>query len=214
MRTLFQLSLLAALLSASPAVFSEEEHKEVPSPDQHFVFKFTDTDPDVPFGIFEKESGKLLFKAPQDTITSFVNAVSCVWSPDSKQFALNCRMGARYNTTLVYRWSGKAFVELPSLEEMLSAKLDEEKAKELKKGGFKKDAYQRRIWDSFSVRRWIDVNTIEVDAYSIRAVAIDGDDSADITGSIRFQIQRDKKGKWKITKQSHVAIEEMEKNDG
>lgn len=214
MRTLFQLSLVAALLAVSPAAFSEEGHKEVVSPDQRLVFKFTDADPDVPFGIFEKEGGKLLLKAPEDTVNSFSDTVACVWSPDSKQFALNFRAGGRYNVVSVFRWNGKAFVEQPSFEEPLAAKLDAEKAKQFKKEGFAKDAYQRRIWDSQIVRRWIDANTIEVDAYSIRAVAIEGGDSADISGSLRFQLRRDKRGKWKITKQTPVSLEEVEKNDG
>lgn len=176
MRTLFQLSLFAALLAVSPAAFSEEGHKEVASPDQRLVFKFTDADPDVPFGIFEKESGKLLLKAPDDAVNSFSDTVACVWSPDSKQFALNFRAGGRYNVVSVFRWNGKAFVQQPSFEELLAAKLDAEKAKQFKEGGFAKDAYQRRIWDSQIVRRWIDATTIEVDAYSIRAVAIEGGD--------------------------------------
>ena len=214
MKSLLHLTFAASLLIAAGITSAEEGKREFPSPDGKFVMKFTDADPDVPFGIFDKASGKLLLKAPDDVVNSFTETVVCVWSPDSRQFALNFRAGGRYNTAFVFRWNGKAFVELPSFEEMLAAKLDEEKAKELKEGGFKKDAYQRRIWDSFTVRRWIDADTLEVDAYSIRAVAIDGDDSAGITGSIRFQLQRDKKGKWKITKQKHVPIEEMEKNDG
>lgn len=211
MKSILHLALAASFFSTVVSTSAEDGKKEYPSPDGRFLMKFTGANPDIPFGIFEKESGKLLLKAPDETVNSFTETVACVWSPDSKQFALNCRMGARYNTTLVFRWNGKAFTESPSFETMLSVKLDDEKAKELKEGGFKKDAYQRRIWDSFTVKRWIDVSTLEVDAYSIRAVTISEDDSTDVSGSIRFQLQRDKKGKWKITSQKHVPIEEMEK---
>ena len=199
----------AVILLASAG--AQDEETTALSPDNKFVFKFQDDHPDVPFGVFSRKSGKMVFKATDEANTSFVSTVRCLWSPDSRQFALNYRAGGRYNTTDIYRWDGKTFVKAPSFEEMLGARLQIEKTKDLKAQGIKADAYQRRIWDSFSTKRWIDVNTVEVDAYTIRAVATKNDDFADITGSLRFVVHWENQGKWKIIKQKPMSPEEMDK---
>lgn len=211
MKTPQYFAITALFFVAVIFVVAEDGKKEFPSPDGRFVMKFTDADGDVPFGIFEKASGKLLMKAPEDTINSFTQSIICVWSADSSQFALNCRMGARYDTALVFRWDGKAFQQLPDVEEMLSKKLEAEKEADRKKQGIKKDAYQRRIWDSCKVRRWIDARTLEVDASSLRSVMLAEDDFAEISGSLRFQLQLDKAGKWKIARQRRLTAEEQER---
>ncbi|MEI6034884.1 MAG: hypothetical protein WCS65_11470 [Verrucomicrobiae bacterium] len=205
------------IISAAGVLFflasagAQDEEATALSPDKRFVFQFEDGQPDVPFGVFSRKSGKMVFKATDEANSSFVSTVRCLWAPDSRQFALNYRAGGRYNTTDIYRWDGKTFLKAPSFEEMLGARLQAEKAKDLKAQGIKADAYQRRIWDSYSTKRWIDVNTVEVDAYTIRAVATKEDDFADVAGSLRFVVHWDQRGKWVIVKQTPVSTEEMDK---
>lgn len=205
------LCVLACIFAGAHVPAQESVREDIPSPDGKFVFKFDKADPEVPFGIFAKETGAILVKAPEEANNAFVDSVKCIWSPDSKQFALNYRAGARYETAQVYRWNGKAFVELPSFEEMLADKLEAEKEKKYKAAGIKKDVYKRRIWDCYRVRRWIDAATVEVDAYSIRAVVVDGEESADFDGTLRFRLQRNKKGAWVIVKQENITPEDLEK---
>lgn len=208
------LALAVAWAGTVPVFCLEDGVRETASPDGEFLFKFDNADPESPYAIYSKVTGKVLMKAPEETLTSFVNSVNCLWSPDSKCFALNFQAGGRYETALVYRRDGKTFAELPSFEELLAAQLDAEKTRDMAKQGIKADAYQRRIWDCFKVRRWIDEKTMEVDAFSIRTVMLKEDEFAEVSGSLRFQIQQDKKGKWRILKREPLKIEEMEGKEG
>lgn len=208
------LALAVAWAGALSAFSQEAGVREAASPDGEFLFKYDNADPESPYAIYSKATGKVVMKAPEETLTSFVNSVKCLWAPDSKCFALNFQAGGRYETALVYRRDGKTFAGLPSFEEMLAAELEVEKARDMKKQGIKADAYQRRIWDCFKVRRWIDGRTMEVDACSVRTVMLKEDEFAEVSGSLRFQIQQDKKGKWRILKREPVKIEEMEDKGG
>ena len=205
--------VVAGAISLLGTVCAQDEDRTVASPDRRFIFKFHGDAADEPFGIFSCKTGNILFKPPEETKTSFVRTVRCVWAPDSRQFALNYRGGGRYNTTAIYRWNGSEFVKAPDFELMLSERLDIEKNKELQAQGIKKETYQRRIWDSFSTKRWINATTLEVNAYSIRSVVLRDNDLVDIQGGLRFQIQRAKVGNWKILKQAAMSVEELSKTD-
>ncbi len=203
---------LALLLLLGTAAFAgQDPATKAVSPDGMFVFKFRKDNPEAPFGVFSKKSGKSVLAPPEIAVNSFTDQLTWLWSPDSKRIALNIRAGGRYNTASVFAWDGKTFSEWPDFETMLTEKLDAEKESDRRKQGIPSDAYQRRIWDSFKVRRWFDNNTLEVDAYSIRSVTT-GDDQTDITGSLRFRLQRQKDGTWKITQQDRVPLEELTKD--
>ncbi len=214
MKSTLSRTLALSFLLAVAAWSAQDPAAKAVSPDGDFVFKFRKDDPDASFGVFLKKTGKSVLTPPDIAVNSFTDQLTWLWSPDSKQIALNFRAGGRYNTTSVFAWDGRKFSELPDFETMLSEKLDAEKEIDRQKQGIPSDAYQRRIWDSFKVRRWIDNNTLEVDAYSIRSVALGDNDQTDITGSLRFRVQRDKNGQWKITKQDRVPLEELTKDGG
>ena len=214
MKPIFYHTLAVLVLFGTVAMAAQDPATKPVSPDGNFVFKFRKDDPEAPFGVFSKKTGKLVLTPPVAAINSFTDQVTWLWSPDSKQIALNFRAGGRYNTAGIFAWDGKAFSELPDFEAMLSEKLDTEKENDRQKQGISSDAYQRRIWDSFKVRRWIDDNTLEVDAYSIRSVALGDNDQTDITGSLRFRVQRGKDGPWKITGQDRIPLEELTKDGG
>ena len=73
--------------------------------------------------------------------------------------------------------------------------------------GLPKDIYQRRIQDAFTVRNWIDNETVETDARSIRTVPVKSKekdaepDIVDVDAYFRCTLKFDaKKKEWKILK--------------
>ena len=84
-------------------------------------------------------------------------------------------------------------------QEFLKTKLEA-----VKSMGLNPDTYQRRIYDTFVTRRWLDGNTIEADARSVSSVLIkekDGENSEDVIASFRCIVKWNSKTKtWTIPK--------------
>lgn len=216
--------LLAAFCRA------EDKPLQIPSPDKKFVYEFVDPDADAAFGkarVVSKSSGETLWQSPDEMNNSWVQTAKCIWSPDSKKFAVNFRAGGRYETMGIYRWNGKAFVESSSPEDLLAARLDAIKDRQLRelvanlppsfpnKDAILHGSFQRRIWDNFRLRRWIDDNTAEVTAYSERTVSAPDteQDGEEIFGSMRFVLRLDAKGQWKILKEQETSLEKAQSDN-
>lgn len=216
----FFLFVIAAVCGA------EETPAEIPSPDGKFVFQFVEPDEAGAFGswkIVDKEKGQTVWQSPEDANVTWVRDTQCLWSPDSKQFALNYQAGSRYEVTQIYRFEGKTFVALPSFESLLAARLEEIKGRQLRelvdklppsfseKEAVLNGSFQRRLWDQYRVRRWIDDNTLDVTAYSIRHITTPDSSLNDeeVSATLRFVIRRDR-DKWKILEEKVVPIEETE----
>lgn len=220
----FYMSFLAAgFLAVAPASLAGDNEQAIPSPDGQFCFEIA-ADDNNPFGIARitsKETGKAVWETPEEARNSFTEDSRCVWSPDSKKFALNYRAGGRYETMDIFRWDGGVFVPSPSFEELFSSRLAAAKEKQLRKlvdklpedfAGKKallEGANQRRIWDNFTVRRWIDGNTFEATAYSISFVCpgIEENDGENISGALRFVLHIDDRGRCKILEEKMISLE-------
>lgn len=195
------------------------------SPDGKFSAEIVEAEADNPFAsvrIVSKENGKTVWESPEESRSSFTADSKCLWSPDSQKFALNCRAGGRYETTEVFRWDGKTFVPLPSIEELFTPRLEAAKEKQLgelarelpdfpdKMATLRRN--QRRIWDNFTVRRWIDGNTLEATGYSVRLVTpgLEENDGEDIHGALRLVLRSDARGRWKIIEEKSIPLEDAQ----
>ena len=162
-------------------------------------------------GIFDATTGARLCNAPQEGLGGFYESVRVVWSKDSNRLALNFRAGGRYFATSLSTFDGKKVHELPSPEDVLTGVLTKEKAAQIKAIGLKPDVYTRRIHDSFTTRRWIDGNTVEIDAHSIRTVTVKAkgeDEIMDLEARFRCTLKFDAKSKqWKLLKAEKLKTE-------
>ena len=214
-------TLSLALLLSLHAFAEDEPGQPMPatSPDGRFVFRQLDeseqaklgADPQSVPGVFDAKTRKRLFTIPDDMYNSFTEAIRVVWSKDSTRLAFNFRAGGRYYTTALYKLDGTKFIEIPSPEETLSALPAREKIVQIKAMGLKADAHQRRIHDECTTRRWLDGNTIEVDARSESTVLLSQTDENDIdgvSGAFRCTAKFDPKTKkWKILKSEKLKNE-------
>jgi hypothetical protein len=205
---------LALLLSLPALAEDDEPGQPMPStsPNGRFVFRQLNESELAKLGadqqavpaVFDTRTQKPVFTIPDDMFNSFTEAIRVVWSGDSARVAFNYRAGTRYFTTALYKIDGTKFTEIPSPEETLSVLPAREKIVQIKALGLKADAHQRRIHDEFTTRRWLDGNTIEVDARSESTVLLSEKDDNDIdgvSGAFRCTVRFDAKTKkWKVLK--------------
>lgn len=225
------MSLIPRLLALSLVISSalcgaQETPEEILSPDGKFVFQFVEPKEDAGFGrwrITEKATGQAVWQSPEEANETWVRGARCIWSSDSKEFALNYQAGARYEVTRIYHHEGDTFAALPSFEPLLAAQLDKIKNQQLRELAEKcppeflhrravlEGSFQRRLWDQFRVCRWIDNRTLEVAAYSIRHMTTPDRrlDDEELAASMRFVVRQDR-NKWKIIEEKVVPIEQMQ----
>jgi len=203
-----------AILILSNAHAEDDPGGELPStsPNGRFVIRQIDDKEQVKFGkdndsslaIFDTKTRKLVSIVPSEIGIAFPESLYVIWSKDSTRLALNFRAGGRYCITSLLRLDGGKFIELPSPVETLEALAAKTKLEAVKSMGLNPDTYQRRIYDTFVTRRWLDGNTIEADARSVSSVLIkekDGENSEDVIASFRCIVKWNSKTKtWTILK--------------
>ncbi len=139
----------------------------------------TSQSPDESMGLamFYDESGNMtgvkLVSLPSrddlaDVTDRFMQGVTVEWAPNSSKVAANGRAGGRYETCVIYKRTEEGLTELPAPEKAVGEVLEQAMAATRKKNNVPENAYQRRIWDKFTVRKWIDEDTIELLAHSAR----------------------------------------------
>jgi hypothetical protein len=184
------------------------------SPDKRFVIKkFLDDEVGPYFQVLELKSGKVVSRIPTEGGTGFTNEARFVWAPDSRRLAWNYRAGGRYYSTSLFHWTKGKFVELKSSEDGIGyGRIEAERLKRLKVHGLPANTYQRRIWDTWSIRTWIDARTPQVIVHSIRSVQIPKtDESADLDVWLRYTLKIDESGSWKVVKLHVLTEKEAEK---
>lgn len=225
MNPVFRLLALSLLLCAA-ACGAEETPEEIFSPDGKFAFQFVEPNEHAAFGswrIVDKATGQAVWQSPDEANETWVRGARCIWSPDSKEFALNYQAGARYEVTRIYHREGDTFAALPSFEPLLAAQLDKIKNQQLRELAEKcppeflhrhavlEGSFQRRLWDQYRVCRWVDDRTLEVAAYSIRHITTPDHrlDDEELAASMRFVVRQDR-NRWKIVEEKVVPIEQVQ----
>jgi hypothetical protein len=228
-RAIVGISLLALIsLLYAPCFSAEEEDpgQDLPSksPDGKWLVRSPNDaereklkeDEAPKLGLYEVSTGRLVACPLLDAFEGFMESLRVVWSKDSTHVAFNYRAGGRYYSTDLCELKDGKITSLPSAEEMLLGFLDQVKASQIKEMGLKPGVYQRRIHDEVTTRRWIDANTVEVDAHSIRTVPVKIKDQAedeepeivDVAARFRFLLKLDsKKKEWKILKSEKLKEE-------
>jgi hypothetical protein len=198
--------LFASLLLGATFAHAEEVTKEVStSPDRRFAILrvFDEKDDASPFfRIVERKSKLAVGRIPTEGQAATPEEARFLWAPGSKKLAYNYRAGGRYISTSLYQWKENAFVEAASPETSIGDDaIEQERQKQLLKLGLPKESNQRRIWDTWRIRRWPDANTATLLVHSIRTVPTPRPDAtADIDVWIRFTLKFDEAGDWKVTK--------------
>lgn len=222
---------LCAALVFLPLCCAAETLAPVPSPDGEFVFESRDPEPEAGFTevrVLSAKSGAVVWKSTTQVIAShWLGSVRCLWSPDSRHFALNYQAGGRYELSEIYRWNSRNFVEAPDLSALVTERLEAAKNSELRglvarlpgtvtesaKSPILEGSYQKRVWDNCAARRWLDNNTLEVTAYSSRIVLAPGMDAEGeyLGAAKRFVVQVDNKGGLILAEEKDIDMEEAEK---
>lgn len=212
-----RLRILLALLAIPSGLLADESDGKVvvsKSPDGQFgvQVEFSDGRPNGGFEIVKLPGKEVIF----DGVDSFISGVSAAWSPDSSKVALNGRAGARYESVTVLQKSADGFDEINSPEEATSEVLTAAMDKERVETKVPRDAYQRRIWDTWKLRQWIDDSTAEVLAFSERLdyPRDENGESTDEEGYsvavyLRFKLQLTEDGNWEILDQDKVSESEV-----
>ena len=222
---------VSAVLVFLPLCCAAETLAPVPSPDGEFVFESSDPEPEAGFTevrVRSTKTGAVVWKSAEQAIAShWLGTVRCLWSPDSRRFALNYQAGGRYELSEVYRWNGRNFAEAPDLSGLVNERLEAAKNKDLRglvarlpgtvteeaKSAIREGSYQQRVWDNCSARRWLDGNTLEVTGYSTRIVLAPGMDAEGeyLGAAKRFVVQVNSQGRLKLAEERDIEMDEAER---
>jgi hypothetical protein len=215
--TIIPMILLGSVLNI---LAEESEGPTATSPDKKYVFRKLrgdekgtppeNQDGPVAFSVVDNNSNTCVAIEAGGCLNPIENATACIWSADSKHFAVNSRCGGRYEVTELYAFDGKKFKLLASFEEMIAEKLEAARAAELKKAKVPADTYLRRIWDTYKTLKWIDASTVEVYGMSGRAFMVnkETEEMDGVEVEFIFTITYDKKGKPHITDQRKAPAKE------
>ena len=129
--------------------------------------------PDESMGlaVFYNESGnvtavKLLLLPSREELADvtgrFTRGATVQWAPDSSKVAANGFADGRYENCVIFKRTEDGLTELPGPEEAIADVLEQAMTAVRKRNKLPENAYQRRIWDKFTVRKWIDADTIEL----------------------------------------------------
>ena len=209
------------LLGSTLTIQAEEpEGPTVTSPDNKYVFRKLRGDEKgtapksengpVVFSVVETKSNTYVAIDAGGSLNPIQDDTACVWSADSKHFAVNSRCGGRYEVTELFAFDGKKFNRLASFEEMIAEKLEEARAAKLKKAKVPADTYLRRIWDTYKTLKWIDSTTVEVYGMSSRAFMVnkETEEMDGVEVEFIFTIKYDKKGQPHVTDQRKAPTKE------
>jgi len=215
----FSICLLVALLlstafgaGAERDSFDEASSGAVKSPDGRFVFRqlMEPEDGNDSFGIYDWDAKHFVTVDKQDALQPMSNSLTCVWAPDSRHFALNARVGARYDATQQFEWTGKKFRRMPDVELPLVKRIEADRQLQVKGAKLPKDTFLKRIWDSYTTLQWKDGHTLLVSGSSTRSYMVKGgnDEMNDIVSAFTFTVKLDDQGRWKVIAQGPPPAEE------
>jgi hypothetical protein len=199
------LLLLCATLRVHGASDTPDKFAVV-SPDGKFVFRQTmeSEDGDAAFGVIDARTKRSVLIDPGANLPPMEDSIACIWSPDSKRFAVNARLAGRYETTELFEWTGKDFQHTPSIENTITALLAADRKAQLKKAGVPENTPLRHIWDMVKTLKWDDGDTLKVLASSTRSYATGNGskDTANVVSSFTFTLKLEKNSRPKILTQT------------
>jgi outer membrane protein assembly factor BamB len=186
------------------------------SPDKQWEYQCSDTGERA--GIFKAGTTQAVLDLSENVLPQWANEARVVWAPNSNRFAINYRAGGRYNATAFYQLRGDEWVELRSPEDDTIRVLKRAQSAQFAKMHLPKNTYQRRIWDTWKVRKWTDANTAILYAFSDRSLMFNRDLSAnedrselgDLVANFLFTLKFDAAGNWKIIKIHQMSEKEAE----
>jgi hypothetical protein len=195
---------------ATVAWAAEPEDASVLSPDKKWAYRVVE---DLP-AIVRAESGEVVLKLSDDA--GWPQSGEVLWAPDSRRVAFNYRGGTRYRTCAVYELAGEKWKALPDLETKatkVSDMIARAEQRQRKRQGATKNAYRRRINDTWKVLRWIDADTFEALASSEATVVVkeESDDLGSLDTTVLFTVKCDNRGGWRITQLREPSTAELEK---
>jgi len=174
--------LVLLLLSAPfrlPAAPDSPDKFSVPSPNGKFIFRQTvewkSEDGEAAFGVIDARTQRSILNDPGAHLPPMEDSIACLWSPDSRRFAINARVAGRRETTELFEWTGQEFRHIPSIENTITALLAADRNARLKKARIPASSILRPIWDTYTTLKWEDPITLQVLASSTRSYTPDKD---------------------------------------
>ena len=205
--------ILALLIFATPARAEEKnEAHRFQSPDKMLEYRANGETAEI----IRSETGESVLKLEEASTSLALETGKLLWAPDSRRFAFNYRAGGRYYACSVYELAGTKWIALPDFEEKATAvkeMISRAEERDRKRLGVRKSAYRRRIMDEWTVRRWIDQDTLEVLAVSQGSVVVnkETEDVEYIGGAVLFTLKCNNRGGWKITRLRELSDADLEK---
>jgi uncharacterized protein YecT (DUF1311 family) len=148
-------------------------------------------------------------EVPLDLSDEAPNA-TILWAPDSKRFALNYGQGKLHETSF-YQLRGHQWEELESSQDVISQRVGDIVAAQLKKKGLsderisKKGIAVHHIWSKREVDRWTNSNTAILYASEEEVIAEEG-----FGYHLLFTLRFDESGNCKIIKPHRMSEKEVE----
>ena len=202
---------LLVCLMAPVGLWAADEEASVISPDKKWAYRQVDDEP----VIVRAESGEVVLKLGEEGGVA-PHSGKVLWAPDSRRVAFNYRAGTRYYPCAVYELAGEKWKALPDLETKATKVVEmiaRSEQRQRKRQGATKNAYRRRINDTWEVRRWIDADTFEASATSEATVVVkeESDELGSLGTTVLFTVKCDNRGGWRIIKLHEASTAELEK---
>jgi hypothetical protein len=159
-------------LHGAPGAASDVPDKfAVVSPDGNFIFRQTmeSEDGDAAFSVIDARTNRPVLIDPGASLPPMEDSIACLWSPDSRRFAVNARIAGRHETTELFEWTGKQFHHIPSIEATITALLASDRNAQLKRAAVPANTVLRHIWDSYKTLKWEGHDTLKVLGSSTRS---------------------------------------------
>ena len=153
-----------------------------------------------------------VLKLSEQVMTSSLRNAYVIWSPDSRLLAFNFSAGPRDYSTVVYQRQGDGWARLTSFEDndginqLLSRTLHADARRE----HVPKGLMWRRIWDTWTVRRWVSANTAELSVASTKLVEIEETGEQKGFGAhFLLTLRFDARGHWTIVRTHKLTDKEI-----
>jgi hypothetical protein len=194
------LTLFVALTALAVGA-AEDEQNTQSSPDKNWEYKVVDSAPAI------------VKAGSSDVSVELPGPGEVIWARDSRRFALSYRAGVRYRGCAAFELVGSTWKQLADFAEDAEAVqkvIKRAKLAQVKKLGLSSTTNQRRISDTWRARRWLNNDTLELNAFS-ESVVYKGEEIESVSCSVLFRIKCDNRGGWKVVSSRVVSGEEAEK---
>lgn len=182
--------------------------RPLPSPDGHWQYCLLTQSgeegeaPGLAPVIVKARTGEVVLKLEKPWSGSSSDRESVRWAPDLRRLAYSYQSGGRYRTAELYQLREGKWVALRSPEAPETTRpLTRVQDAQARKLNVPKDTPRQRRDVDWTVRRWVDANTVELYVFSNYAVEVPATGiTEELKAEFLFTLKFDANGRWKVTR--------------